>query len=60
MAILEADGRQVAGIATPGRNPTNVAFGGPQRETLYITEAETGTVYRIPLGVKGLALFGDG
>ena len=47
-------------IATPGRNPTNVAFGGPRRETLYITEAETGAVYRTPLGVRGLALFGDG
>ena len=60
VVVLEADGRQVAEIATPGRNPTNVAFGGPQRETLYLTEAETGAVYRTPLGVRGLALFGDG
>jgi gluconolactonase len=60
VVVLEADGRQVAEIATPGRNPTNVAFGGPQRETLYLTEAETGAVYRTSLGVRGLALFGDG
>jgi gluconolactonase len=60
VVVLEADGRQVAEIATPGRNPTNVAFGGPQQETLYLTEAETGAVYRTALGVRGLALFGDG
>lgn len=60
VVVLTADGRRAGEIATPGRNPTNVAFGGPGRETLYVAEAETGAVYRVPLGVQGLALFGDG
>jgi gluconolactonase len=34
---------------------TNLAFGGPQRKTLYVTSGKT--IYKIPLAVSGYALF---
>ena len=40
-----------------GRLPTNVAFGGPRNETLYITEVQTGTVQVAELGVPGQVLY---
>lgn len=41
-----------AGIAT-----TNLAYGGADDRTLYITESETGTILTAQLDVPGLALF---
>ena len=40
-----------------GLSTTNVAFGGPENRTLYITESETGTILRAELPVPGLTLF---
>lgn len=42
VAVVGTDGKIERTIDTPGRNPTNVAFGGPDMKTLYITEAEKG------------------
>lgn len=39
-----------------GLSLTNVAFGGPERKTLYCTESTTGTVLRATLGEAGLPL----
>lgn len=36
-----------------GRHVTNVAFGWPDRTTLYITEAESGTILKVDLDVPG-------
>ncbi|HVC34403.1 MAG TPA: SMP-30/gluconolactonase/LRE family protein [Chloroflexota bacterium] len=58
VVVLDADGREVDEIQTPGRQPTNVAFGGPGFDTLAITEVQTASVYRVKLGVKGQRLFG--
>ena len=44
--------RSSAGIRT-----TNVAFGGPDRRDLYITEAEHGVILRAHLPVAGRAMF---
>ena len=44
--------RSCAGIRT-----TNVAYGGPDRRTLYITEAEHGVVLRARLEVPGRPMF---
>ena len=44
--------RSAAGIAT-----TNLAYGGADGCTLYITESETGTILTAQLDVPGLALF---
>ena len=39
-----------------GASLTNLAFGGPDRKTLYCTESVTGTVLRASLDKAGLAL----
>ena len=49
--IFSADGKPLATILMPERT-SNVAWGGPDRKTLYIT-ASSG-VYRIRLNVTGL------
>ena len=58
--VLDPAGRTVERFPTPGTKPTNVAFGGPDRRTLVLTEVETGAVYRARARVAGLRLFGDG
>jgi len=39
-----------------GRSLTNIAFGGPERKTLYATESVTGTVLRAELEHAGLTI----
>jgi gluconolactonase len=56
--VLDAAGAIVDRIDVPGRNPTNCAFGGPDRRTLVITEVETGSLYQVRVRVPGLPLFG--
>jgi gluconolactonase len=46
-----------AKLPTPGKKPSNVEFGGPDRRTLYITEVETNAIYRMQLEIPGLPLF---
>lgn len=43
-----------------GRATTNVAFGWPDRDTLYITESESGTILRAKLDVTGKRMFSHG
>ena len=40
-----------------GLMTTNIAFGGPDNRTLYITESETGTILRATLPIAGAAMF---
>lgn len=40
----------------PGASITNLAFGGPERRTLYVTDSTHGAVLRAETGVPGLAL----
>jgi gluconolactonase len=40
-----------------GIRTTNCAFGGPDMKTLYITEAETGTILKARVPTPGLTLF---
>ncbi len=42
--------------STVGASLTNVAFGGPDRSTLYCTESVSGSVLRAPLDTPGLPL----
>jgi gluconolactonase len=56
--VFEGEGRLVETIPVPGKQVTNVAFGGPDGRTLVVTECETGTVYRGRASVPGLRLFG--
>jgi gluconolactonase len=39
-----------------GASLTNVAFGGPERRTLYCTESISGSVLRAELDVPGLPI----
>lgn len=49
--VYAPDGSQLARIAVP-KPPTNLAFGGPNRKTLYVTARSH--VYRVPVNVPGL------
>ena len=40
-----------------GRHTTNIAFGGPERRDLYITESATGTILKVTLPTPGLPMF---
>jgi gluconolactonase len=57
--ILDRRGEVVERVPVGGLYPTNVAFGGPNRRTLYVTEVETGSVYRFDTDHPGLPLYGD-
>lgn len=54
--IFNPNGQQVDTILVPGTGVTNVAFGGENNRTLYITEVETRSLYRVRLAVSGLPL----
>lgn len=49
--VYGPDGSRLARIAVP-KAPTNLAFGGPERKTLYITARPH--VYRVPVNIPGL------
>jgi gluconolactonase len=36
---------------------TNIAYGGTDRKTMFITESETGTILRAKMPVAGRAMF---
>ena len=40
-----------------GISNTNLAFGGPEGRSLFITESETGSILRVETSVRGLPLF---
>jgi gluconolactonase len=44
-------------VVPNGLTTTNIAFGGTERRTLFITESETGTIYRAALPVSGRPLY---
>ncbi len=43
---------------TGGRTTTNLAYGGPNNKTLFITESDTGTILQTELPTKGSRMFG--
>jgi gluconolactonase len=57
--VLDPAGREALHIPVPGRNPTNAAFGGPDRRDLVITEVETGSVYCVRMSVPGQPLYSE-
>ncbi|MEY4751787.1 MAG: hypothetical protein RIQ60_4001 [Pseudomonadota bacterium] len=57
--VLNARAEPVLVIRSPlGSSLTNVAYGGPERRTLYCTESTSGSVLRVELDAPGLALAG--
>ncbi len=57
--ILNPKGELVERVPVGGGYPTNVAFGGPDRRTVYVTEVETGSIYRFDADYPGLPPYGD-
>lgn len=56
--LVSMTGEPIARIQScAGLGVTNVAYGGPSRTTLYITESETGQVLTADLPVGGLPIF---
>ncbi len=58
ITILKADGPVERRIALPGRSPTNLAFGKPGENRLYVVEDDQGVLESLPSGIDGLALHG--
>ena len=56
--VISPAGELLDLLPAGGRNPTNVAFGGPDMCDLYITELETATVYVRHNDIPGLPLPG--
>ncbi len=51
--IFSPEGELIQKIETPGAKPTNLEFGGPDNNTLYLTEVETNALYKIMVNIKG-------
>jgi gluconolactonase len=55
--VLNPNGSIQDIIATPGKKPSNVEFGGADYRTLFVTETETNAIYSISVKTPGLPLF---
>lgn len=59
IVVFDPTGKVVEVIASEDKMITNVAFGGPDYSTLYITESGLGRVVTRPWSRKGLVLWPD-
>jgi gluconolactonase len=58
--VMDAAGMPVHRIdAASGHHATNIAFGGPERKTLYITESSGAKILTAELDVAGKKMFGE-
>jgi gluconolactonase len=57
VTVMGPEGAIVEHIATRGRRPTNVAFGLPRDNRIYVTENEFGALEVFDVGVEGLPLY---
>jgi gluconolactonase len=56
--LLSARGEPMLRIEScEGTHNTNMAFGGPDRRTLFITESETGTILKADMPVPGMRMY---
>jgi gluconolactonase len=55
--VVSSKGTIIEEITMPGKKPTNLEFGGEDMRILYITEAETNSVYTLKVSQPGLRLF---
>jgi gluconolactonase len=53
--VISPAGKLLGRVPIPEDLTTNVAFGGPQRKTLYVTAGRT--LYRFPVNVSGHAVY---
>jgi gluconolactonase len=54
--VYDRSGNHIATISTPGKIPTNVCFGGPRHDQLFVTVDDIGELVGYNLGVKGAVL----
>jgi gluconolactonase len=57
--VINPKGELIETVPVGGMNPTNVAFGGIDRKTLYVTEVESGSVCRFNTDKPGTLLYGE-
>jgi gluconolactonase len=55
--VISPNGVILKKIPTPGKNPSNVEFGGKDMKTLFITEDETNCIYKTKVKIPGSFLF---
>jgi gluconolactonase len=53
--VLAPEGKLLGRVPIPEDVITNLAFGGPDRKTLYVTAGKT--LYKVPVNVSGYALY---
>ena len=58
LTVISPDGSSVTHVPLPDLVVTNVAFGGPNRRTAYVTLSSTGRLVSMPWPRPGLALKG--
>ncbi|MEA1986814.1 MAG: SMP-30/gluconolactonase/LRE family protein [Candidatus Marinimicrobia bacterium] len=51
--IISQDGTILKEIKTPGEKPSNIEFGGKDLRTLFVTEDETNSIYKIITNTQG-------
>lgn len=54
--VLAPDGTQLDPIAVPGRDPTNLCFGGPDMCTLFVTLDDTDQLVALPAPQRGATI----
>jgi gluconolactonase len=54
--VFDRTGKLIESIPTGGIRPTNVCFGGPDHDNLFVTIDDLGTMVTIPIGVPGYRL----
>ena len=58
--LFDRLGEPILRIRSPrGILTGNCAFGGPERRTLFITEAETASILAVEVPIRGLPMFGE-
>lgn len=57
VTVLDTGGNVVKRFPTEGDWPTNLHFGEPGEQSIYVTEAQTGTVQIIEVGTDGFPLY---
>src|SRR4029077_8624490 len=53
--VISPQGKLLGRVPIPEDYVTNLAFGGPERKTLYVTAGPS--VYKVPLAVAGWAVY---
>lgn len=58
IVVVNPNGEIIAQLPAGGKRPTNLSFGGTNGDWLYVTEAETNSLYLLKVGHRGLRLPG--